>query len=55
MSGELSMEHSQDKKEKKIEINNNLKNTQNYSYTDSKRTQGVLNLTRQSHRLGRKV
>ena len=49
------MEHSQDKKEKKIEINNNLKNKQKYSYTDSKRTQVVLNLTRQSPRLGRKV
>ena len=53
------MEHSQDKKEKKIEkkieINNNLKNKQKYSYTDSKRTQVVLNLTWQSHRLGRKV
>ena len=49
MSGALSMEHSQDKKEKKIEkkieINNNLKNKQKYSYTDSKRTQVVLNLT----------
>ena len=49
------MEHSQDKKEKKIEINNNLKNKQKYSYTDSKRTQVVLNLTQQSPRLGRKV
>ena len=49
------MEHSQDKKEKKIEINNNLKNKQKYSYTDSKRTQVVLSLTRQSPRLGRKV
>ena len=49
------MEHSQDKKEKKIEINNNLKNKQKYSYTDSKCTQVVLNLTRQSPRLGRKV
>ena len=50
------MEHSQDKKEKKnIKINNNLKNKQKYSYTDSKRTQVVLNLTRQSPRLGRKV
>ena len=55
MSGALSMEHSQDKKEKKIEINNNLKNKQKYSYTDSKRTQVVLSLTRQSPRLGRKV
>lgn len=55
MSGALSMVKVQDKKEKKIEINNNLKNKQKYSYTDSKRTQVVLNLTRQSPRLGRKV
>lgn len=55
MSGALSMENSQDKKEIILTNFNNLKNTQNHTCTDSKHTQVVLNLTRQSPRLGRKA
>ena len=55
MSGALSMENSQDKKEIILTNFNNLKNTQNHTCTDSKHMQVVLNLTRQSPRLGRKA